>query len=141
VTIVWTGGAPRAALAGTVPARRRGRHLGEPRSIPWSLWVATGAHFRQPPRPNRIYPATSGLDQERLAATSFWTLGSNEKPRLMLDGSDWTIRGRQGGRSHCIKRRSPYGPIRDLGELFVELAGSEAINEYFEYPATFPIRS
>jgi hypothetical protein len=27
------------------------------------------------------------------------------------------------------------GPIRDLGELFIELAGSEAINEYFEYPA------
>ena len=56
-----------------------------------------------------------------------------------LDGSDWTIRGRQVGRSHCIKRRSPYGPIRDLGELFIELAGSEAINEYFEYPATFPM--
>jgi hypothetical protein len=37
--------------------------------------------------------------------------------------------------------RSPYGLIRDLGELFIELAGSEAINEYFEYPATFPMRS
>jgi hypothetical protein len=48
-------------------------------------------------------------------------------------GSDRTIRGRQGGRSHCIKRRSPYGPIRDLGELFIELGGSEAINEYFEH--------
>jgi hypothetical protein len=46
-----------------------------------------------------------------------------------------------GGRSHYIRRRSPYGPIRDLGELFIELAGSEAINEYFEYPATFPMRS
>jgi hypothetical protein len=59
----------------------------------------------------------------------------------MFDSSDWTIRGRQGGRSHCIRRRSPYGPIRDLGELFIELAGSGAINEYFEYPATFPVRS
>jgi hypothetical protein len=59
----------------------------------------------------------------------------------MFDGCDWTIRGRRGGRSHCIKRRSPYSPIRDLGELFIELAGSEAINEYFGYPATFPIRS
>jgi hypothetical protein len=37
--------------------------------------------------------------------------------------------------------RSPYGLIRDLGELFIELAGSEAINEYFEYPATLPMRS
>ena len=76
-----------------------------------------------------------------LAATSFWTLDSTEKPQLMLDGSDWTIRGRQGDSSHCIKRQSPYGPIHDLGELFIELAGSEAINEYFEYPATFPMRS
>jgi hypothetical protein len=59
----------------------------------------------------------------------------------MFDGSDWTIRGRQVGRSHCIKRRSPYGPIRDLGELFIESAGSEGINEYFEYPATFPMVS
>jgi hypothetical protein len=48
----------------------------------------------------------------------------------MFDGSDWTIRGRQGGRSRYIKRRSPYGPIRDLGELFIELAGSEAIGDY-----------
>jgi hypothetical protein len=82
----------------------------------------------------------TGLE-DALAATSCWTLDSNKKPQLMLDGSDWTIRGRQGGRSHCIKRRSPYGPIRDLGELFIELAGSEEINEYFEYPATFPMRS
>jgi hypothetical protein len=59
----------------------------------------------------------------------------------MFDRSNWTIRGRRGGKSHCIKRRSPYGPIRDLGELFIELAGSEAIHEYFEYPATSPIRS
>jgi hypothetical protein len=42
--------------------------------------------------------------EDVLAATSFWTLESTEKPRLMLDGSDWTIRGHQGGRSHCIKR-------------------------------------
>jgi hypothetical protein len=49
----------------------------------------------------------------------------------MFDASDWTIRWHQGG-THCIKRRSPYGPIRDLGELFFELAGSEATNEYFE---------
>jgi hypothetical protein len=76
-----------------------------------------------------------------VAAASFWALDSTEKLRLMLVGSDWTIRGCQGGRSHCIKRRSPYGPIRDLGGLFIELAGSEAINEYFEYPATFPMRS
>jgi hypothetical protein len=34
-----------------------------------------------------------------------------------------------------------YGPIRDLGELFIELAGSEAINECFKYPARFPMRS
>ena len=76
-----------------------------------------------------------------LAAASFWTLDPIEEFRPMFDGSDWTIRGRQGGRSHCIKRRSPYGPIRDLGELFIESAGSEGINEYFEYPATFPVRS
>lgn len=44
-------------------------------------------------------------------------------------------------RPHDVHRWSPYGPIRDLGELFIELAGSEAINEYFEYPATFPMRS
>jgi hypothetical protein len=59
----------------------------------------------------------------------------------MFDGSDWTIRRHEGSRSHCIKQRSPYRPIRDLGELLMELAGSEAINEYFEYPVTFPIRS
>jgi hypothetical protein len=28
-----------------------------------------------------------------------------------------------------------------LGELFIQLAGSEAINEYFEFPATSLIRS
>jgi hypothetical protein len=79
--------------------------------------------------------------EDALAATSFWTLDPIEKYRPMFDSSDWNIRGRQGGKSHFIKRRSPYGPIRHLGELFIELAGSEAINEYFEYPATFPIRS
>jgi hypothetical protein len=53
-------------------------------------------------------------------------------------GSDWTIRGRQVAlHQTTISLR----PIRDLGELFIELAGSEAINEYFDYPAVFPIRS
>lgn len=65
-----------------------------------------------------------------LAASSFWTLDPIEEFRPMFDGSDWTNRGRQGGRSHCIKLRSPYGPIRDLGELFIELAGSEEIEDY-----------
>jgi hypothetical protein len=68
--------------------------------------------------------------EDALAGTSFWRLDPDEEFRPMFNGSDWTIRGRQGGRSPCIKRRSPYGPIRDLGELFIELAGSEAINEY-----------
>ena len=80
----------------------------------------------------------TAADWNRLEDALVWTLDSTEKPQLMLDGSDWTIRGRQGGRSHCIKRPSPYGPIRDLGELFIELAGSGAINEYFQYRATFP---
>ena len=69
--------------------------------------------------------------EEALAAASFWTLDPIEEFRPMFDGSDWTIHGRQGGRSHCIKRRSPYGPIRDLGELFIELAGSAEIEDYF----------
>jgi hypothetical protein len=68
---------------------------------------------------------------DALAGTSFWMLDSNEEFRPMFDGEDWTIRGRQGGRSHCIKRRSPYGPIRDLGELFIDLAGSEELEDYF----------
>jgi hypothetical protein len=38
----------------------------------------------------------------RWAAASFWTLDPIEEFRTMFDGSDWTIRGRQGGRSHCI---------------------------------------
>jgi hypothetical protein len=43
--------------------------------------------------------------------------------------------------SHYIKRRPPHGPIRDLGELFIELAGSQAIKNISEYSATFPMRS
>jgi hypothetical protein len=62
--------------------------------------------------------------EEGLAAASFWTLDPIEEFRPMFDGSDRTIRGRQGGRSHCTNRRSSYGPIRDIGELFIELAGS-----------------
>jgi hypothetical protein len=77
-----------------------------------------------------LTPADWNRLEDALAATSFWTLDPIEEFRPMFDGSDWTIRGRQGGRSHCIKRRSPYGPIRDLGELFIELAGSEAIEDY-----------
>jgi hypothetical protein len=88
-----------------------------------------------------LAPADWTRVEEGLAAVSFWTLDPIEEFRPMFDGSDWTIRGRQSDRPHCIKRRSPYGPIRDLCELFIELAGSEAINGYFEYPATFQIRS
>jgi hypothetical protein len=67
---------------------------------------------------------------DALTAASFWSAKSTERFRPMLDGSDWTIRGRQGDGSQVIHRRSPDGPIRDLGELFIELAGSEEINEY-----------
>jgi hypothetical protein len=42
-----------------------------------------------------------------------------------------TICGRQGETSHNIHRRSLDSPIRDLGELFIELAGSEEIEDYF----------
>jgi hypothetical protein len=69
--------------------------------------------------------------EDALAGTSFWRLDPDEEFRAKFDGSDWTIRGRHGGRSHCLKRRSPCGPIRDLGELFIELAGSEEIEDYF----------
>jgi hypothetical protein len=50
-----------------------------------------------------LTPADWNRLEDALAATSFWTLASTEKPPLMLDGSDWTIRARQGGRSHCFK--------------------------------------
>jgi hypothetical protein len=69
--------------------------------------------------------------EDALAAASFWTLEPDEEFRPMFDGSDWTIRGCRDGRSHRIKRRSPGGPVRDLGELFIELAGSEEIEDYF----------
>jgi hypothetical protein len=78
--------------------------------------------------------------EDALAGTSFWTSIAMKNLR-----SCWTARtgpsagARAAGRV-ASKRRSPYGPIRDLGELFIELAGSEAINEYFEYPVTFPMR-
>jgi hypothetical protein len=82
----------------------------------------------------RMQKPLTAADWNRLedcaGCASFWTLDPIDEFRSMFDGSDWTIRGRQGGRSHCIKRRSPYGPIRDLGELFIELAGSEAIEDY-----------
>ena len=68
--------------------------------------------------------------EDALTVASLWTLDRDEEFRPMFDGSDWTIRGHQGDTSHQIRRRSPYGPICDLGELFIELAGSEAINEY-----------
>jgi hypothetical protein len=60
--------------------------------------------------------------EDAVAGTSFWRLDPDEEFRPMFDGSDWTIRGRQGGRSPCIKRRSPYGPIRDLAlrDAYVE---------------------
>jgi hypothetical protein len=79
--------------------------------------------------------------EDALAGTSFWRLDPDEEFRPHVRRLPWTIRGAKAAGSHCIKRRSPYGPIRDLGELFIELAGSEEINEYFEYPATFPMRS
>jgi hypothetical protein len=42
--------------------------------------------------------------EDALAAASFWPLDPIEEFRPMFDGSDWTIRGRQGGRSRYIKR-------------------------------------
>ena len=48
----------------------------------------------------------------------------------MLDGSYWTIIARYSGRSHVIHRTYPDRQIRELGQLFIELAGSEEIEEY-----------
>jgi hypothetical protein len=56
-----------------------------------------------------LTPADWTRVEEGLEAASFWTLDPIEEFRPMFDGSDWTIRGHQGVRSHCIKRRSPYG--------------------------------
>jgi hypothetical protein len=89
---------------------------------------------------SRLTPAHWDRLEDALAADSFWTLDSTETPRPMLDGSDCTIRGCQAAGRITSDDDVPYDPIRDLFELFMELAGSEAINGYFEYPATFPVR-
>ena len=48
-----------------------------------------------------------------------------------FDGADWTILGRHSGRSHVIHRRYPDRAIRELSQLFIELAGAQEIEDYF----------
>jgi hypothetical protein len=75
----------------------------------------------------RRLSALSVVDQRRLMAafsrSDFWNMSSpSDGPAP--DGSTWVIEGRSGAVYHVVSRWSPRpGPFRDLGLLFMELAG------------------
>jgi hypothetical protein len=68
--------------------------------------------------------------EDALVAADFWSLDRDDV-RQGFDGVRWTIVGRRNGSSHDVHRWSPCGRIHDLGELFIELAGSKEIEDYF----------
>jgi hypothetical protein len=58
-----------------------------------------------------------------LHRADFWELPPWH-PQLGLDGETWTIEGRQGDRYHSSSHWwPPAGPYRDLGRVFLDLAG------------------
>jgi hypothetical protein len=71
--------------------------------------------------------ALSFPDQRRLMSaltrSNFWGMPSPSDGPIP-DGSEWVIEGRSGAAYHVVSRCSPRpGPFRDLGLLFMELAG------------------
>ncbi|WP_162914546.1 hypothetical protein [Desertibaculum subflavum] len=58
-----------------------------------------------------------------LAVSAFWTQPTNDS-RGVFDGAQWIVEGRRGHEYHVVNRWSPEaGPYRDLGLLFLQLAG------------------
>jgi hypothetical protein len=75
----------------------------------------------------RRLSALTLVDQRRLMAAfsrcEFWNMPAPSDGPIP-DGSTWVIEGRSGAVYHVVSRVSPRpGPFRDLGLLFMELAG------------------
>lgn len=62
--------------------------------------------------------------EDALVEAGFWLLDEyGGQEFVVLDGATWMIAGQRGPDYHRISRRSPSGPIRDLGRCFFDLAG------------------
>lgn len=57
-----------------------------------------------------------------LESTGFWTLPSNDRDSMGLDGSQWIVEAVTDGKYHIVDRWSPKsGPVRDLGLFFIKI--------------------
>jgi hypothetical protein len=63
-------------------------------------------------------------DNFQVAAANFWSLDRFSEQPAGLDGAQWSIEGRREGIYHAVHRWSPSDSVRELGEVFVGLAGA-----------------
>ena len=71
----------------------------------------------------QLSPDQWGKFQRAVAAANFWSLDSFSDLSAGLDGAQWSIEGCRGGIYHAVHRWSPCGSVRELGDVFVGLAG------------------
>jgi len=65
--------------------------------------------------------------EDALVEAQFWLLDENGGHEAVLDGATWMFAGRRGPDYHCISRRCPSLPVRDLGRCIFDLAGLEDV--------------
>lgn len=70
------------------------------------------------------------LIEDAVVAATCWMLDEQEEDRLLLGGARWCVAGRRHRDYHFISRRSPHGPLWDLGRLMFDLAGLEEVGLY-----------
>lgn len=77
-----------------------------------------------------IRKTVSFSEWERLrsafARVDFWNLPTKDS-RLGADGAEWIIEGRRDKAYHVVDRWSPEGHDRDVGLMFLDLAGFSTI--------------
>jgi hypothetical protein len=74
---------------------------------------------------SKVVPAS---DWDRLEAAlgrlNFWDLPTETSPtEIGADGAEWIIEGQRSGTYHVLDRWSPQGAYKNLGLLFLDIAG------------------
>lgn len=72
----------------------------------------------------QLSPDQWGKFQLAVAAANFWSLDPFSDLTAGFDGAQWSIEGCRGGIYHAIHRWSPCDSFRELGDVFVDLAGA-----------------
>jgi hypothetical protein len=97
--------------------------------------ILDGAGGYDPGHASRRVAKTLSRDQwqsviARLEGVKFWQMAT-QSDEFGLDGAQWIVEARRGGRYHIVDRWSGNQGLKSVGRLFLDLAGLGDVGPFY----------